>query len=158
MEAVAAWLGKVSRVLVLHPNRLSPSPLKLTLLIFAWILPYLLVSLLSVYPNNPLSSLSSSHLQFANYLERSLLPLRLLCYTQSDLLSDRPLNEDLQTCRCPRSKRGSPSRHVQVFPEQSTRPELSAGLGPEGPAPARPARQSPADPRHPDGSPGHRLP
>ncbi|CAI4225433.1 unnamed protein product [Auanema sp. JU1783] len=63
--------------LILSSNRLSPSPCKLLILQFIWILPYILL---------------------ANYLERSLLPLRLLCYTQSDLLAAQPLSPDFGTC------------------------------------------------------------
>uniref|UniRef100_A0A914DZZ7 Hexosyltransferase n=1 Tax=Acrobeloides nanus TaxID=290746 RepID=A0A914DZZ7_9BILA len=52
--------------------------LKLILYQFLWILPYLM---------------------FANYLERSLLPFRLLCYTDSDYLSvRRPLRRNTHEC------------------------------------------------------------
>ncbi|KAK0402868.1 hypothetical protein QR680_016584 [Steinernema hermaphroditum] len=54
------------------------SPLKLLTLQFAWIIPYLFLT---------------------NYLERSLLPFRLLCYTQSNFLGvNTPLRDDLRSC------------------------------------------------------------
>ncbi|KJH43803.1 N-acetyllactosaminide 3-alpha-galactosyltransferase [Dictyocaulus viviparus] len=70
------WRTLASYVL-LKRHRPSPSPLKLIVLLFIWILPYLLL---------------------ANYLERSLLPFRLLCYTQSDLLSSEPLRNETPEC------------------------------------------------------------
>uniref|UniRef100_A0A0N5BAR9 Hexosyltransferase n=1 Tax=Strongyloides papillosus TaxID=174720 RepID=A0A0N5BAR9_STREA len=65
----------------------SPISFKLLVLQFIWILPYLMLT---------------------NYLERSLLPFRLLCYTESDLLSvQKPYRQDLNQC----IKQFFPNRH-----------------------------------------------
>ncbi|KAM3728351.1 Lactosylceramide 1,3-N-acetyl-beta-D-glucosaminyltransferase [Dirofilaria immitis] len=56
----------VLRKLIFRRNETLPSAAKLFLWQFIWIIPYLLL---------------------ANYLERNLFPLRLLCYTQYELLN-----------------------------------------------------------------------
>uniref|UniRef100_A0A0N4Z5U6 Hexosyltransferase n=1 Tax=Parastrongyloides trichosuri TaxID=131310 RepID=A0A0N4Z5U6_PARTI len=56
----------------------SPISFKLFILQFIWILPYLMLT---------------------NYLERSLLPFRFLCYTETDLLSvQKPYRQDFNQC------------------------------------------------------------
>uniref|UniRef100_A0A914Y031 Hexosyltransferase n=1 Tax=Panagrolaimus superbus TaxID=310955 RepID=A0A914Y031_9BILA len=56
----------------------TPLPLKLFICQFLWILPYLF---------------------FANYLERSLLPFRFFCYTDSDFLNvQKPIRQPLSAC------------------------------------------------------------
>ncbi|CAB3400761.1 unnamed protein product [Caenorhabditis bovis] len=62
--------------LVLRNDKLLISPLKLLFLLFSWVIPYLIL---------------------ANYLESCLLPFRALCYTQSDLLSTKPISQDFNT-------------------------------------------------------------
>uniref|UniRef100_A0A7E4UTX4 Hexosyltransferase n=1 Tax=Panagrellus redivivus TaxID=6233 RepID=A0A7E4UTX4_PANRE len=55
-----------------------PLPGKLLILQFIWVIPYIFLT---------------------NYLERSLLPFRLLCYTQSDFLAvNEPLRKNLDSC------------------------------------------------------------
>ncbi|KAK6759952.1 hypothetical protein RB195_021484 [Necator americanus] len=88
----------VAGYVLLERHRPSPSPIKLTFLQLAWALPYLLL---------------------ANYLERSLLPLRLLCYTQTDLLSPEPLNNDAAQCV------------RQYFPNRSPDPDCMLSTTPK---------------------------
>ncbi|VDL66828.1 unnamed protein product [Nippostrongylus brasiliensis] len=62
----------------------------------------------------------------ANYLERSLLPLRLLCYTQNDLLSSKPFRSDLSTCIQKHFPNRSPDPKcaLSVMPRILLRPTL----------------------------------
>ncbi|CAJ0947243.1 unnamed protein product, partial [Mesorhabditis belari] len=74
------------------------SPEKLLIAIFSWVFPYILL---------------------ANYLERSLLPFRALCYTQSDLLSyissAGNVNECIQKYHYPR--KADPNCRLNIRPE-----------------------------------------
>ncbi|CAJ0610572.1 unnamed protein product [Cylicocyclus nassatus] len=94
---------------LLESHRPSPSPLKLTILQIAWVLPYLML---------------------ANYLERSLLPLRLVCYTQNDLLSSLPLRNDITECVRHYFGRRSPDAHCTFSstPKVVLRPSLPEQL------------------------------
>lgn len=68
-------------------------PKHLLLIQFFWVLPYLFVSF-PLFPTPP-----SSSFQLSNYLERSLLPFRLLCYTNTELLQvQRPIRIDRREC------------------------------------------------------------
>ncbi|EYB96329.1 hypothetical protein Y032_0151g2811 [Ancylostoma ceylanicum] len=89
----------VAGYLLLERHRPSPSPLKLTFLQIVWALPYLLL---------------------ANYLERSLLPFRLLCYTQGDLLSSQPLRDDSAEC----VRQYFPNREPDPHCKLSTTPRI----------------------------------
>ncbi|VDK72881.1 unnamed protein product [Litomosoides sigmodontis] len=66
------------RKLIFRQNETLPSAGKLLIWQFSWIIPYLFI---------------------ANYLERNLFPLRLLCYTQSDSL-DVPHGEAVNLSLC----------------------------------------------------------
>ncbi|TKR79798.1 hypothetical protein L596_013965 [Steinernema carpocapsae] len=72
------WRRLIRLTFFKSPLSCKLSPLKLLTLQFAWIIPYLFLT---------------------NYLERSLLPFRLLCYTQSNFLGvNSPLREDFKGC------------------------------------------------------------
>ncbi|ULT84351.1 hypothetical protein L5515_019046 [Caenorhabditis briggsae] len=91
---------------ILHKQLLLISPIKLLILLFSWVIPYLI---------------------FANYLESCLLPLRVLCYTQSDLLSTEPRDPDFQTCVdkfFPNRKADPESCKLDKIPDVLIRPDL----------------------------------
>uniref|UniRef100_A0A1I8A1F2 Hexosyltransferase n=1 Tax=Steinernema glaseri TaxID=37863 RepID=A0A1I8A1F2_9BILA len=72
------WRRLIRTSLFASPLSSKLSPVKLIALQFAWVIPYFFLT---------------------NYLERSLLPFRLLCYTQSNFLSvNTPLREDFKSC------------------------------------------------------------
>ncbi|XGW04122.1 hypothetical protein V3C99_015349 [Haemonchus contortus] len=88
----------VAGCVLLQRHRPIPSPVKLTVLQLIWAIPYLMV---------------------ANYLERSLLPFRVLCYTQNDLLSSKPLRSEASECV------------HQFFPNRSPEPNCVLSSKPE---------------------------
>lgn len=72
-----------------------PDVLLILLLQFIWILPYIFVSF---YSNGIILRYFFSF-QIANYLERCLLPLRIYCYTDPDLLAvRRTLRSSTEDC------------------------------------------------------------
>ncbi|CAI5455878.1 unnamed protein product [Caenorhabditis angaria] len=103
------WLRTIIRYfvqLLLHPKLLLISPLRLLVLLFSWVIPYLI---------------------FTNYLESCLLPLRALCYTQRDLLSTKPLAPDFDTCvkKFFPNREADPSNcELDVVPDVLIRPTL----------------------------------
>lgn len=91
---------------LLHSKLLLISPFRLLLLLFSWVIPYIII---------------------ANYLESCLLPLRALCYTQSDFLSTKPLAANFDECVhkfFPDRKADPSACELDVVPSVLIRPKL----------------------------------
>uniref|UniRef100_F1LAC4 Hexosyltransferase n=1 Tax=Ascaris suum TaxID=6253 RepID=F1LAC4_ASCSU len=86
-------IGDVHRSLILDSNTLLPCPKRLLIWQFVWIIPYILL---------------------ANYLERSLLVFRFVCYTQSDFLK-LPEDGARDVGECSRKYFGTRSRQAECY-------------------------------------------
>ncbi|CAD6187193.1 unnamed protein product [Caenorhabditis auriculariae] len=107
---VVRKLVRLSFQPLLQRRALALSPFKLLLLLFSWVIPYLFLT---------------------NYLESRLLPLRALCYTQSDLLSSEPLASDFPTCINKFFPNWTPTGskcELDVMPPVLIRPKLPENL------------------------------